>query len=480
MSNLRVCYLRTECIFNEPCQVLGIRQLFKSVTDTIFFGFNVSLVPKDPTVTENPSDDRFGNNSPFDLGFNSSNTAKSTVSSEEHLDPCLISLQKNESDVTLLSYSMPVMLNNIRTGPVAGSDRIAMISTYKLDNDESAREGILGTFQTFSIDACCLIVNFFIILFALFSLAYILERRRIRPNFKINGRRFNLRFIPWFIFCFFTKQIPSFPGDLNLTKAILICTLLTYSYFVTFFYSSMIKTDIVTVKTPKIIGSYQDLLDDPEIEPFITHVNDEYASFKTAPKGSLKRRIWDRLLSLGMDKHIVDIKNFDVAFSFADPDGPLLNGKAAVFAFGYGLDGGKYIGGPLAKRLSKRNEDPRNIRFLYVYDDSETFVTASYIMNVLTSEEVAKKYFVRRTRLIETGIMDKVTDENSIGFANQFLEFGKDVSDVDEYFSQRVVLPEAKIFKPDYIYFMPLIVLYLLLCFVSFLLLLIERWVTKE
>ena len=391
----------------------------------------------------------------------------------------VFSLQNNESDVTFWSYYMPVMLSNIKTGPVARSDRIAMISTYQLDVDNSAREGILGTFQAFSIDACCLIAQFFIILFALFSLAYIFERRRIRPDFKIDGRRYSLRFIPWFIFCYFAKQIPSFPGHLNLTKAILICNLLTYSYFVTFFYSSMIKTDMVTVKNPKVIESYQDLLDDPKSQPFITHITDEYVSFKTAPEGSVKRKIWERVLSQGIDKHIVETKNLDVLMYFANPDGPLLNSKAAVFAFGYGLKGGKYVG-LLAKELSKRKEDPRNIRFLYVYDDSEPFVTTTYIMNALTLEEVAKKYFVRRTRLIERGIMDKVTDENSIGFANEFLRFGKDVSDIDEYFSQRVVLPEAVIVKPDITYFMPLFALYLVLCFLAFVLLLIERWVAKE
>ena len=455
MSNLRVCYLRTECMFNQECRFPALRQLFKSVTDTVFLGFNVSLVPKEAKVTRDTSGDDFANNT------------------SEDLDPCVLSLQNNESDVTSYSYSMPVVLSNIKTGPVAGSERIAMVSTYKLENG-NGKEGILGTFQTFSIDACCLMAHIFIILFALFSLAYILERRRTRPDFKIDGRRFNLRFIPWFIFCFFAKQIPSFPGNMNLSKAILICTLLTYSYFVTFFYSSMIKTDMVTVKDPKVIGSYQDLLDDPEIEPFIIHLNDEYLSFKTAPKGSVKRKIWERVLSLGIDKHVVNPKKLDVILSFGDLDGPFLNTKATMLVFTYALNGGKYMAGPLAKGLLERKEDPRNIRFLYVYDDSEKFVTTTYIMNALASEEVAKKYFVKRTRLVETYVMEKMAMNNAKGFADQFVGF-KDISDVDEYFSPRVMLPVPKIFKPDFTYFMPLFVLYLLLCFVSFLLLLIER-----
>ena len=455
MSNLRVCYIKSECIFNDECRIPGVRQLFKSFTDPVFSGFNVSVVPKDPKLD-----------------------------SEDDLDPCLVSLQNNESDVTFWSYSMPVMLSNIRTGPVSGSDRIAMASTYKLDEDNSAKEGILGTFQAFSIDACCLIAEFFIILFALFSLAYIFERRRTRPDFKIDGRRFNLRFIPWFFFCYFANHIPSFPGNINLTKAILICTLLTYSYFVTFFYSSMIKTDMVTVKDPKVIGSYQDLLDEPEIQLFITHGNDEYVSFQTAPKGSVKRKIWERVLSQGIDERLVNTKKLDVLMSFANPDKPFLNGKAAVFAFTHALETFKYMGGLLAKGLSKRKENPRNIRFLYVYDDSEKFVTTTYIMNALIPKEVAKKYFVRRRRLIETHFIDKTNDRNGMSiaetYADQLLGFGKDISDVDEYYSPRVMLPEAVIVKPDITYFMPLFVLYLVLCFLAFVFLLIEIWVAKQ
>ena len=468
-------------MFNEECRAPALRQLFNSLTNAVFSGFNVSLVPKDLKVKVNVSDGDFAINTPFLLEVNSSKTPLTT---KDHFEPCLLSLQNNESDVTYLSYSMPVMLSNIKTGPVARSDRIAMVSTYKLDKDDSGMDGILGTFQVFSIDTCCLIAHLFIILFALFSLAYIFERRRNRPDFTVDGRRFSLRFIPWFIFCFFAKQIPSFPGNMNLTKAILICTLLTYSYFVTFFYSAMIKTDMVTVKNPKIIGSYQDLLDDTQVEPYILHYYDEYVSFKTAPKGSKKRRIWERVLSLGIDKHIADTKKFDVAKSFVNPDKPFLNSKAVLLVFTHALESFKYTGGLLAKGLSKRKEDPRNIRFLYVYDVSEKFVTATYIMNTLTPEEVAKKYFVRRTRLVETGIISKFADKGGVCFteiyADEFLGFGKDVSDVDEYCSPRIMLPEAVIVKPNITYFMPLFALYLVLCFLAFIVLLIERWITKE
>ena len=50
MSNLRVCYLQNECIFNEECRLPALRQMFKYITDAVFSGFNVSIVPKDPKL----------------------------------------------------------------------------------------------------------------------------------------------------------------------------------------------------------------------------------------------------------------------------------------------------------------------------------------------------------------------------------------------------------------------------------------------
>ena len=63
----------------------------------------------------------------------------------------------------------------------------------------------------------------------------------------------------------------------------------------------------------------------------------------------------------------------------------------------------------------------------------------TFVINALTPEEVAKKYLTRRTRLFDGGIEKTFADKNGVSFAetyaHQLLGFGKDISDVDEYFS---------------------------------------------
>ena len=276
MLPLRLCYLKIDCLFHEKCDLPS--SPYKDFTDLVVSGFNVSLDAKHSAL-------------------------KSFKNESEEIDKCLLSLQRNESDIVLLPYTMPVTLSNIKTGPVFFSEKIAFASTYKVQ-DTDTKPGILDTFDAFGVDAVTLILNFFVILTVLICFNYILERKSPRRRMRIHGRRFNLRFVPWFIFRFFVKQFPSFPGNMTALKAILTCCLLLFSYYVTFFYSSMIKTDIVTVKAPYVIASYQDILDDPEVQPYMRDDFNIYISFKNATSGSLKRKIWERIVKLGVDKHV--------------------------------------------------------------------------------------------------------------------------------------------------------------------------------
>ena len=183
MVPLRLCYLKLDCLFDQKCKLA--RAPFKDLTDTILSGFNVSLLAK-PGSLHYPENDE-----------------------GKDIDECLLSLQRNESDAVLLPYTMPVIMKNIKTGPVFFSDKIAIVSTYGVEEDYR-NPRILDTFGSFRVDAVALTINLFVILAVLICLTCILERKSPRRRVRNNGRRFKLRFIPWFIFRFFVKQYPFF------------------------------------------------------------------------------------------------------------------------------------------------------------------------------------------------------------------------------------------------------------------------------
>ena len=450
MLPLRLCYLTLDCLFNEKCD--KPISPWKDFTNTVTSGFNISLVRK-PSSLYSP-----------------------TNAEGKNIDDCLRSIQQNESDAVLLPYTMPVILNNVKTGPVFFSDKIVIGSTYAVEKN-NLNPGILDTFDAFGVDACALILNFFVILAVLICLTYILERKSPRRQIRINGRRFNLRFVPWFIFCFFVKQFPSFPGNMTTLKVLLTWCLLTYSYFVTYFYSSMIKTDMVTVKAPLVINSYQDIVDDLAIEPYIWYKFDEYKSFRDAPSGSLKKKIWERILKMGVNKLVLGRSSMQ----FYSDKHPFMHTKAVIIAYSSVANFAKYSYGIYLKKLEKSCKKSR--KFLFVSDPTDSLKLSTTVLNRISSEAVSQRYERRMKRFFEGHFWDKMVDNSGLQSVKLLAPiFGaeSDISDVDNYAGQKVILSEPVLITADITYFMFLFTLHLILCCIQFIVFLIERWVSMR
>ena len=453
MVPLRLCYLILDCLFDHKCKLA--RAPFKDLTDTILSGFNVSLVAKASSI-HSPTDDE-----------------------GKAIDDCLQSIQRNESDAILLPYTMPVIMKNIKTGPVIFSDKITILSTYGVEDDD-ANPGVLDTFDAFRVDALTLILNFFVILAILICFTYILERKSRRRRVRINGRRFNLRFVPWFIFRFFVKQYPSLPGNMTALKVLLTCCLLTFSYFVIFFYSSMIKTDMITVKTPRVIASYQDIVDDPSIRPYIRHTFDEYKSFKNASSGSPKKKIWERIVKMGVNRLVYNDESNDPDIPGLDPQNPFMHTKSVIISYATMVEIVKYF---YALHFKNFIEGLEKRKGLYVSDPNESEKLSAIVINRMTSEIISQKYQLRMKRFFEGHFYYKFlhnAGQQSAQLYGVFMRLGKDISDADEYVNQRVLLSEPELVKPDMTYFMPLFVFYFVFCFIQFIVFLIERWVSDR
>ena len=218
-----------------------------------------------------------------------------------------------------------------------------------------------------------------------------------------------------------------------------------------------IKIDIVTVKTPNAITSYQDILDDPQVQPFIVCVHDEYVSFKTASEESVKGRIWDRLWEKGLDTHIMEPRHTNTILAFADPTSPLMTTKEL---FSTPANVGKYLCGFWVKETNRRS--------LYVTDSSEMPVLSAFVMNSLTSKVVTDKY-----KILRSTILSKICCGNIWQSILVFSCFS--LISMSLRMNQRILLLDAQIIKPDTGYFMPLFVSHLVLRLVSFLLLPIRK-----
>ena len=439
MIPLRLCYFKTHCILEQECNVPGgdeLRRENTELTYSILSGFNLSLIAKKAQA-----------NSGFD---------------EEQIDECLHSLQRNESDIIHTYYSKPLLLENITTGPVAWETKIGFVSAYEFE-DQNNRPGILGTFRFFSLEICYLIFLCLLIMFILVFIASILKRRRVARKKRVD-RAAGL------IFSYFMKQFHSWPGTMSFSKRILNCCLLMLSFSVTFSYISMIKTEMVTVKTPRVIASYQDILDDPDIEPFMDYVFDEHRLFRNASRGSLKNKIWNRMMRLGLDKHLAN--TLDNVMEIKDK---LMNRKAVVIAYGHFAYAGKYMGTIVAKETTKR--------FLVSFDPSEQPVMSAYVLNSFMPQETSVKYTKRIRRYVESDLRKQFLDNIAkIGakMAKRIMDFDSDISDVESYFGERVLLPHPVVINPDLQYFSSFFIVFFVLCVPEFVILIIEIIIHKK
>ena len=424
----------------------GIRQAIKGGADAMFMGFNVSLFPK------------------------TANVQSAMDESDDNIDPCLASLQQNESDVVFMPYSMPTMLANITTGVVAHEAKIGMMSTYKFESDDS-KLTIFETFTSFSAEVCFLIFCTILAMYALIGSTYILEKKQISSELTNNGIKSSTRFIPELILSYFVKQFGSWPGDMNIHKGILFGCLMTFSYFITYYYSSMIKTDMVTVKAPHVVRTYQDVLDDPTLNPGFIHFYDEYRSFKTAPTGSLKNKIWERLVKNGVDKYVIETSKPDALGTL---DEEMKSTKGVLFSFSNAIDAGK------TTVLSKIKKS--KLRMMISFDPSEHPVIGTFVMNSFMPTDVSLGYRKRMRGVLESHIFVKLGHqfgESVAASLGELLNTGQDFSDIESYVSERILLPEPELFTPDVQYMMPLLITFLVLCAFSFGVFVIEILVSE-
>lgn len=130
MIPLRACYTRIQCMMDwkNKCEVPMMENIQEDFTDPIvkiaLLGFNVTYV----AVEEDSSKEATSN----------------------HVDECLLSLQRNESDVAFMLYSMPTIFDNIKTGPVLDEVKIGMISAYDIYSGGAKNASALDSFNAFS------------------------------------------------------------------------------------------------------------------------------------------------------------------------------------------------------------------------------------------------------------------------------------------------------------------------------------------
>jgi hypothetical protein len=218
-------------------------------------------------------------------------------------DGCIGSLQRNQSDVLLGPGDHPIVAPDLMQGSVNGYERMGIFSIYNQPNPHDASNTqILDMFQTFSPDLWLTIIMAYI---TIFSLLWLSMRRK--------PRRKTVRLISKLLTACILKQHSSRGFTvIRTTNRILYLLATIFSFYFTYYLTSMIKTDMVVVYPPATIESYQDILDSG-VRPAWLFEYGSSSEFEHEPSDTVKEKIWKTAVSMGINKSSVKLSAESVA-----------------------------------------------------------------------------------------------------------------------------------------------------------------------
>ena len=214
---------------------------------------------------------------------------------------CIGRLQKNLSDMYCREVTYPLPAADTHQGLVFLDSTLAFMSVYTKVTPE--RPQVISCFLSFDryVWSLC-----FIPLIACYLIYYF--QRRLMINFSPQNRRTRLTrsrgYTFYQVITHMTATGSISSSHLLSRKPLFICLSL-FSLLVVFFFTSLMKTEIVVPHQPDTFSSYQDLLDRGVGVAFLL-TTDIYLYFKLAPPGTIERKLWDT--SVAMSKESIVLK----------------------------------------------------------------------------------------------------------------------------------------------------------------------------
>ena len=220
------------------------------------------------------------------------------------------------------SRSFPVPGNGLKHGNTGIASKVVMFSTYN-STAISSDTDVMDAFKSFSHQLWSLTILaaaiLTVVVFFIFQVKLLIlgrsktnRDRAVQPIDRQRTRRCMHQALVVATANILKQHTSySFRGNSLWAKIILFLFAL-FSFLITFYFSSMIKTDMVVQKRPETISSYEDLLAKPNIKPLWTKQLGGHWDFMHANRNTAEGRIWERAKKYGIDscflKSLADIQ----------------------------------------------------------------------------------------------------------------------------------------------------------------------------
>lgn len=215
------------------------------------------------------------------------------ISPDGTFDGCVGSIQRNESDFMPREFAFPSDAVNVTQGLIMGDSTMQFMTLYRTI-DEVKNNQVISSFNCFEMSVWLLCLLTLVVGYLCFiAVGYVHERQSVA-----DGDTDEVRMGKDKLYQLATHMTArgSFRDHSSLSRKVLFLSLSLFPLLVLFYFSSMIKTEVVVVDEPFTHKTYQDLLESG-VKISILRVTDAYLNFKYAEAGSAERQLWDMSLT---------------------------------------------------------------------------------------------------------------------------------------------------------------------------------------
>lgn len=223
-------------------------------------------------------------------------------------DGCIGRLQNNLSDILMPMMVHPILGPGLIHGHPMWWQRTMITASYNKSNTGDIHTDVMEVFELFDLGVwamtaftfACFLVTIPLILFLNKSLIFLRRnkilklRSMIKPSVSLTWQ---------IILGNVLHQNSSYEVRNNkFPFRFQLLLLVIYSFLVSFYFTSMIKTDMVVQKTPDTVSSYQEIIDRPDINPYWYRGLREHVEFEQAEPDSPMGQIWQRAVRRGINQ----------------------------------------------------------------------------------------------------------------------------------------------------------------------------------
>ena len=224
-------------------------------------------------------------------------------------DGCLGQLQKNESDIHMPMVTYPVVAAGLDQGFLGVPFTIVITAAYTV-NSNLDHTDVMDAFVSLSpaiwYTSALLSTMIALVIVLVMRLTKSTNTARRRKTVRRAKTRRAIKQATKIAIGNMLKQHPSYSWNTTFhtaRAALLLFALLTF--FVGYFFCAMIKTDMVVIKKPVTISTYEEILEQ-KVRPVWAKQLTDHTEFMNADPGSLEDRIWKLAESYGIENCRLD------------------------------------------------------------------------------------------------------------------------------------------------------------------------------